>query len=141
MRMAVLVFSAGSFAAIGCAAPRKPLSNAELRQIVAREGDTACKSWILRTMRPVESRGFCGRVRTDSGEALPGARVTMFTPDGRLVAREVTGVDGGFCESAVDPGRYVIVACREGFDAIVRELRIRRGARDVEVQIGLAFSS
>lgn len=55
-----------------------------------------------------------GTVRTDTGDALPGARVTLVSPDTSVVRETRSGPTGGYAFEAVASGSWLVGTSRLG---------------------------
>ena len=69
-----------------------------------------------------------GSIRDDSGQALPGATVTIKGPDSRTVT---TNGDGRFELMTVSPGAYELEASLIGFAPVHRTIRVDSGQRQI----------
>jgi EmrB/QacA subfamily drug resistance transporter len=56
-----------------------------------------------------------GRVRGAESAPVPGAAVTLISPEGRQLGRSVAGADGSYAVDAPGVGSYVLIASADGF--------------------------
>ncbi|WP_446741818.1 TonB-dependent receptor domain-containing protein [Silvibacterium acidisoli] len=56
-----------------------------------------------------------GTVTDPSGAVIPGASVSLTTPDGHTVATATSSQDGGYTTRGVTPGMYIVIATAPGF--------------------------
>jgi outer membrane receptor protein involved in Fe transport len=83
---------------------------------------------------------IAGNVRDESGAIVPGAQVTVVSPD-RNISRSATTDDDGFYRiGALDPGTYTVVIERAGFAKVEnREVLVRTSLEttfDAQLRVG-----
>ncbi|MEU4088223.1 MFS transporter [Streptomyces aureus] len=68
------------------------------------------------TPRPASGGiGVHGQVRGAESAPVPGAAVTLISPEGRQLGRSVAGADGAYAVDAPGVGSYVLIASADGF--------------------------
>jgi protocatechuate 3,4-dioxygenase beta subunit len=77
-----------------------------------------------------------GTVRTEGGHPVPDARVTLLDTAGAVVAAVLTGADGRFRFTDLEPGEYTVIA--GGYAPVATALRIEDG--DTERDLRLAHA-
>src|SRR5579863_5558763 len=64
-----------------------------------------------------------GTVVDGTGALLPGARIALFTVDGREITRRTTDAMGVFAFSGLQPGSYRLVVEKEGFRDVAQSVK------------------
>jgi hypothetical protein len=84
-----------------------------------------------------------GDARDESGAALPGADITLTASVGGAVTRARANDQGRFEIRDITPGRYAVVAERQGFvPAVIPDLVLDPGAsRSVILELRVPFIS
>lgn len=81
-----------------------------------------------------------GRVRDDSGAAIPGVTVSLSPTAGGGASVEVTAVDGTFRFRSLAAGEYGIDAALDGFKGVSKRVRLTPGQRlEIEFTLVPAF--
>ncbi|WP_051939833.1 MSCRAMM family protein [Phaeacidiphilus oryzae] len=74
-----------------------------------------------------------GTVRTAGGRPVPEARVTLLDTSGEVVAAVVTGEDGRFRFTDLEPGDYTVIA--SGYSPVATALRIEDGPNERDLRL------
>jgi hypothetical protein len=74
-----------------------------------------------------------GTVRTEGGHPVPDARVTLLDSTGAVVAATVTGADGRFRFTDLEPGEYTVIA--SGYSPVASSLRIEDGDTERDLHL------
>jgi uncharacterized surface anchored protein len=74
-----------------------------------------------------------GTVRTAGGRPVPEARVTLLDASGEVVAAVVTGDDGRFRFTDLEPGDYTAIAA--GYSPVATALRIEDGRNERDLAL------
>ncbi len=97
-------------AATGASAARRP---APARQEAIVQDAVAPDSPVQAA--PIQAASLRGTVVDEGGGVLPGATVSIATPDGRVRATTVSDTNGDFRVTGLADGRYVVTAELPGF--------------------------
>ena len=78
---------------------------------------------VFASARP-DSGTIAGRIRDQTGAAIPGATVRVVNEHSGAIAETVSDADGGYRTAALSAGRYRVEVTLDGFETVARQTAV-----------------
>ena len=102
---------------------------------------TTLTLFLLAAAAHAQTGSITGVVRDETGGALPGATVQLFTAD-RMVSESVSGPDGGYRIDRITPGKSSLRLSLVNFSRSARDVIVRNGeATRADIVMHLTFGA